>query len=358
MKIAINIHPVKSGHKDRGIGLYTSNLINNFKKDQSLEIQAFTDLSEVKNAEIVHYPWFDFFLHSLPIIKKFKTIVTLHDVVPLMFPKQNPVGLRGKFNFVLQKMALQTCQKIITDSKASKVDVIKYFKIDESKASVVYLAANENFKPQKETQLLHTKRRYNLPDRFLLYVGDANWVKNLPFLIDGFSNLRQISDFKDVKLALIGGVFLKKVENIDHPELDSLKKVNRLIKDQNLEADIIRPGDLNLEELVSFYNLATVYIQPSLYEGFGLPLIEAFSCGTPVISSNRGSLLEVGGNAAVYFDPTNINQFVLLIKEVLQSKSLQDKLSRLGFKQAEKFSWDKVASETKIVYEQVLQNGG
>lgn len=356
MKIAINIHPLKSGHKDRGIGFYTSNLIENLKKDQSLKILEFTDLSEVKKADLVHYPWFDFFLHTLPIKKRFQTIVTIHDVIPLLFPTQQPVGLKGKFNFVLQKVSLKNCKNIITDSKVSQDDIAKYLSICKEKISVVHLAANENFKPLNDTKLLYTKRKYNLPDRFLLYVGDANWVKNLPFAVKGFKNLIQDPDFKNVKLALVGGVFLKKVENIDHPELESLKEVNQLIRDNNLEKNIIRPGDLDLEELISFYNLATLYVQPSLYEGFGLPLIEAFSCGTPVISSNRGSLTEIGGDAAVYFDPENLHQFTVTLKEVLRDKSLRERLSKLGFKQADKYSWKKVAEETKSVYLKAINN--
>lgn len=355
MKIAINVHPLKSGHKDRGIGFYTSNLIENLKKDSSLDIQEFNNLSEVKDADVVHYPWFDLFFHTCPIKKKFKTVVTIHDVIPLVFPKQYPMGLRGKINFLFQKIALKDCN-IITDSETSKRDIAKYLKINKERIEVVHLAANENFKPQNETKLLYIKRKYKLAERFILYVGDANWTKNLAFLVEGFNKLIKLRDFKDVKLVLVGGVFLKKVEDIDHPELESLKKVNRLIKNLNLEDNILRPGDLNLEELISFYNLATVYIQPSLYEGFGLPLLESFSCGTPVLSSNRGSLPEIGGDAAIYFDPTNLDQFVAILTEVLQNKSLQDKLSRLGFKQAEKFSWDKVTKETKDIYYKILKN--
>lgn len=356
MKIAINIHPLKSGHKDRGIGFYTSNLIENLKRDSTLKIQEFTDLSEVKNADIVHYPWFDFFFHTLPLRKRFKTIVTIHDVIPLLFPTQQPVGLKGKFNFLLQKISLKNCKNIITDSKVSQDDIARRLSIGKEKISVVHLAANENFKPLKDTQLLYTKRKYNLPDRFLLYVGDANWVKNLPFLIKGFKNLIQDPDFREVKLMLAGGVFLKKVENIDHPELDSLKEVNQLIRDNILEKNIIRPGDLDLEELVSIYNRATLYIQPSLYEGFGLPLIEAFSCGTPVISSNRGSLMEIGGDAAVYFDPTNLKQFTFIIRELLENASLRDKLSKLGLLRSAGFSWKKAAEETKLVYSKVMRD--
>lgn len=353
MKVAINMYPLKSAHKDRGIGYYTANLIENLKKDPKIEVCEFSSLSDVKNVDIIHYPWFDFFFHTLPILKRFKTIVSIHDVIPLKFPKQHPVGIRGKINFLLQRIALKNCN-IITDSNVSKTDIIRTLKINSDIIFVIYLAAKENFKLQNDTQLLYIKRKYNLPNRFLLYVGDANWAKNLPFLIEGFNNLIKISDFNEVKLVLIGGVFLKNVDDINHSELESLKKVNQLILKYKLEENLIRPGDLELEELVAFYNLATAYVQPSLYEGFGLPIIEAFFCGTPVISSNRGSLQEIGGNAPIYFDPTNHNQFLAILKEVLQNKSLQNKLSKLGFERAEEFSWKQTVNKTINAYKMVL----
>lgn len=355
MKIAVNILPLKSAHKARGIGYYTRNLVDNLKKDSTVEVIEFTNLSELKEVDIVHYPWFDFFFHTLPIRKRFPMVVTIHDTEPLIFPKQYPTGLRGKINFLLQKISLQSCRLIISDSQNSKEDIIRFFKLNEAKIKVVPLAADQKFRVLNDARLLRIKRKYSLPDKFLLYVGDANWVKNLPFLIEGFKSI--VEAYPTLKLVLIGGVFLKNLENIDHPELASLKKLNRMIREYNLEEKVFRPGSIDNGELIAFYNLATIYIQPSLYEGFGLPILEAFSCGTPVVSSDRGSLREVGGNAAVYFDPTNLKQFKSILLEILEDKSLQKKLSKLGLEQAAKFSWDKVIDETKIVYEKVLQNG-
>lgn len=353
MRVAINTLPLKTAHKIRGIGYYTRNLLENLKRDFTLEVIEFTDLSEIKDADIVHYPWFDLFFHTLPIRKRLPTVVTIHDTEPLIFPKNYPVGIKGKFNFLLQKISLSNCKLVISDSQASKKDIIKFFKIDDSKIDVIPLAADSKFKPLNDTKLLHIKRKYRLPDEFLLYVGDADWVKNLPFLIDGFKNLVE-SHHPKLGLILIGGVFLKNVEDIDHPELESLKRVNRMIRQHNLLDRVLRPGVLDDEELVAFYNLATIYVQPSIYEGFGLPILQAFSCGTPVISSNRGSLPEVGGQAAVYFDPANLKQFTHIVSEILQNKSLQNKLSRLGFEQSTRFSWEKVANQTKLVYEKAI----
>lgn len=351
MKVAINNLPLKSGHKFRGIGYYTNNLIEGLGKDESIEVQQFTDLSEVTEADVVHYPWFDLFFHTLPIKRRFPTVITIHDVIPLVFPRHYPVGIRGKINFFLQKRALKSCKYIITDSEISKEDIKKYLKVQTSKIAVIPLAADGQFKIiNNETLLLHVKRKYRLPDNFLLYVGDANWVKNLPFLIEGFYKLKETQSLANVKLVLVGGVFLKDVENIDHPELQSLKLMNRLIKQYGLESSIIRTGQIATEELAAFFNLATVYVQASTYEGFGLPILQAFSCGTPVASSNKGSLPEIGGGAAVYFDPANIKQFLSVLKAVLEDRSLQSKLSKLGLAQVQKFSWKKTAEDTKKVY--------
>lgn len=351
MKIAINTSPLKTAHKGRGIGYYTYNLVNRLKLEQSIQLQEFSEISELKDVDVVHYPWFDLFFRTLPIKKRFPVVVTIHDVIPLVFPKNYPVGLRGKINFILQKIALGSCKYIITDSDKSKEDIIKHLNVEEKKIAVIPLAADPTFKVLKnDTKLLCVKEKYRLPDRFLLYVGDANWIKNLPFLIEGFKHLLKFPGLEDIKLVLIGGVFLKNVENIDHPELESLKRVNKLIKQYGLEEKIIRPGQIEINELVAFYNLATVYVQPSIYEGFGLPVLQAFACGTPVVSSNKGSLPEIGGESAVYFDPTSLKQFISVIRKVLGDNNLQDKLSKLGLKQVAKFSWEKTVKETKMVY--------
>lgn len=356
MRVAINVTPLKSAHKNRGIGYYTDNLIENLKKDQNMKIFTFLDTTELKEVDIIHYPWFDFFFHTLPLRRVAPTVVTIHDVIPLIFKEHYPVGLKGKINFLLQKAALKNCQAFITDSDISKQDIIKHLKLESEKVFSIPLAAEERFKLLSDTKLLYAKRKLNLPDRYLLYVGDANWVKNIPFLIKAFRKLKNISsDMNDLKLILVGGVFLKRVNDINHPELESLKLVNKLIEEQGLEESIVRVGNLEKDELAAFYNLASAYVQPSFYEGFGLPVLEAFACGVPVVCSNGGSLPEVGGDAALFFNPQNLNQFINLLREVLQNMSLREKLIKLGLKQAEKFSWQKVVDETKAVYMKILR---
>ncbi len=357
MKIAINNLPLNSGHKIRGIGYYTRHLIDSLKAQNLVEIQEFSKLSEIKNADLVHYPLFDLFSHTLPIKKIFPTLVTVHDVIPLLFPDNYPIGIKGRINYLLQRLALPSCKAIITDSQISKNDIIKYLKIKANKITVIQLAADKNFKIiENDAKLIFIRRKFNLSDQFLLYVGDANWVKNLPFLIEGFYYLRKLPGLGNIKLVLVGNVFLKKLENIDHPELKSLKQTNQLIKRFGLESSIIRPGRVDNTDLTALYNLATIYIQPSLYEGFGLPVLEALACGTPVVSSDRGSLKETGGQSVLYFDPTNLKQFMTIVQTLIKDRSLQEKLSKLGLKQAVKFSWDKVAQETIQVYKNVIRN--
>lgn len=351
MKIAVNTLPLQTGHKNRGIGYYTRNLIRELEKDNSVEVIKFTDPHDLKGPiDVIHYPWFDLFFHSLPIWSKYPRVVSIHDVMPLVFPDYYPVGIKGRINNLLQKISLGSCKHVITDSEASKKDIIRYLGVSNSKITVIPLAAGEEFQILSNTQLIHVKRKYNLPDNFLLYVGDANRVKNLPFLINGFNELIKLPKFQDFKLVLVGNVFLKNVENIDHPELQSLKTASRLIKSENLSDFIIRPGFLDTLDLVSVYNLATVYIQPSFYEGFGLPVLEAMACGTPVICSKAGSLPEVGGESVVYFDPKNLDQFVNILKSVLENKSLQYKLYKLSLERAGRYSWEQTAMRTKEVY--------
>lgn len=358
MRVAINTLPLATAHRVRGVGYYTEHLLQGMKDESSIEVIEFTKSADLKRTKIdlVHYPWFDFFFHTLPIKKPFPTVVTIHDAIPLVFKERYPLGIKGKINFILQKISLMGCRFFITDSLASKKDIIKHLSVRSDKIEVIPLAADKSFRVLGEIKLIQTRRKYNLPSRFLLYVGDANWVKNLPFLVESFRQICQEPNLADVKLVLVGGVFLKKVEDIDHPELESLKDVNRKIKEYGLEDRVIRPGNVNGEDLVAFFNLATVYIQPSLYEGFGLPLLQAFSCGTPVVSSDRGSLPEVGGNAAIYFNPSNVNQFKIILEEVLEDKALRNKLSKLGMEQAERFSWEKVIEDTQAVYKKVIGN--
>lgn len=352
MKVAFNTSPLKNAHRTRGVGFYTKNLLEHLLKE-TLEIIQFTDIKKLSGVDLVHYPWFDLFFRSLPLVKLYPTIVTVHDVMPLIFKQGYPVGIRGRLNFQYQKFSLQGCKAVITVSQSAKKDIIKYLNVDPEKITVIAEAAGDSFLKLAADEKDKIKRKLHLPKRFLLYVGDVNFVKNLPFLIKAFGEV--VKEQPELKLVLVGGAFLKKAAETDHPELASLKLMNKLIEELNLKEKVIRLGQLETKDLVGVYNLAVVYIQPSLYEGFGLPILEAMSCGTPVVCSDRGSLPEVGGNAAYYFNPEKESSLIESLLKLLTDEPLRDKLSMAGLKQAKKFSWEKAAQETIRLYEQVIK---
>jgi glycosyltransferase involved in cell wall biosynthesis len=351
LKVAINNYPMRSGHKDRGVGVYTKNLIDSLKK-AGIEVIEFENLEDVTGVDLIHYTWFDLYFKTLKISKEYPTVVTIHDVMPLIFQDHFPVGIRGKVNLFFQKQALKNVKKIITVSEISKRDIIKCLELDPAKISITKESIDPKFRVLPKKDLEKIKEKYNLPEKFILYVGDGNFVKNLPFLIKGFKSI----EVNDIKLVLVGKVFLKTSAELNHPELKSLKETLELIKKSGLTDKVILPGYVPTEDLVAFYNLATVYVQPSLYEGFGIPILEAMSCGTPVVSSTGGSLKEVGGEAASYFDPNDLDQFIKNLTAVLQNGTLQDKLSKKGSERAKLFSWQEVTNETIKVYQETINH--
>ena len=327
--------PLTSGHAVRGVGFYTKNLLENLKSQSAkfdIKIIEITDHSQLStvNCQLVHYPFFDLFSPSLKLVQGVKTVVTIHDVIPLEFPDHYPPGIKGWINLQRQKNELDKVSRIITDSQASKLSIQTFLNIPKEKIDVVYLAADPSFKPIKDKKKLSSvKRKYNLPDKFALYVGDVNWNKNIPGLV-------QACKSANLPLVIIGKQ-AKEIEsmNLDHPELRHLQNVDW--------SEVFRLGFA--DSLAEIYNLATVYCQASFAEGFGLPVLEAMACGTPVAVSRTHSLPEIAGDAATYFDPHDISQI---------SKALQTARDLSGVAQAAKFSWEKTARETLAIYTQLV----
>lgn len=342
MRIAIDISPLSNGHQTRGIGFYTENLVRALKcYDKSNSYTFFTRGEKLpENADLIHYPYFDPFFLTLPFKKATKTVVTVHDLIPLVFPNQFPAGLRGGLKWQWQKLSLRGAQAIITDSENSKKDIVKYTGINAEKIHVVYLAAGEEFKK------LETGNKYNLPERFVLYVGDINYSKNIPGLIKAFKKLKP--QIADLKLVLVGKAF--KDEN-----LKETQEILQLIESLGIVDEIVKPGFVPTEDLAAIYNRATVYCQPSFYEGFGLPVLEAMACGCPVIASKTGSLPEVVGDAGILVDPEKTEEIseklLKLLKLPMEEKQ---KIREKGFAQSRKFSWKKCAEETVAVYKQAF----
>ncbi len=348
MKIAIDISPLESGHKVRGVGFYLTYLkralITYFPEH---EYHFFTSINEVSNSiDIIHYPYFDPFFRTLPFTKKHKTVVTVHDVTPLLFPEHFPAGIKGNINWQIQKYSLGRVDGIITDSEASKKDICRITGFSERKMSVAYLAGGEEFKKLESEDIIlkNIKKKFNLSNEFILYVGDVTWNKNLPRLLKAIEKL-------DIPLVMVGKSLVsnefdkQNIWNADLIEVQRLAEQNK---------NVIRLGFVPTEDLVALYNLATVFVFPSVYEGFGLPIVEAMRSGTPVIISREGCMPEVGGNAVEYFDGYDTENLTNVLRHVLHSKKMQKELSENGLEQAKKFSWKKTAEQTLEAYKKAL----
>lgn len=326
MRVSLDTGAITPLDANRGIGVYAGQL--------SQRLPQMVKVVSVNNSpDIIHCLVFKLFSgKSIPLVKSIPTVVTIHDLIPLKYPQAYPPGLRGRFRWLKQKRELNLAAAIITDSQASKQDIIKFTGINRDKIKVIYLAADEIFRPARG------ENKYKLPEKFVLYVGDLNWNKNIVALTKICLDL-------NYPLVVVGRQAVETDYDRKHPETRELVEFQRLA---NLNSKkIIRLGVMPVKDLAGIYNLATVYVQPSRDEGFGLPVLEALSCGCPVLSSGKGSLPEITGKAALTFNRNNL-------KRVWQNQDLRSKLSQAGITQAKKFSWDKTIKETVKVYEKII----
>lgn len=348
----LDTSPLYSDHKVRGIGFYTKRLLEGLKKLDSSEflVKELKNKEEIKKTDfdILHIPYFHPFFKTLPFRKKMPLVVTIHDLIQIKNSKHYPVGLRGDFFWRLQKYWLKKADLVITDSFSSKYSINRLTKYPQDRIYVTYLAAGKEFKklPVKDRSSFgrKIKQKYHLPDTFVLYVGDVNWNKNVPGLV-------KACEKANTSLVIVGKQANSTDFNHKHPENKDLVWLQQEMSREN--SKVIALGFVSTDDLVKIYNLAAVYCQPSFDEGFGLPILEAMACGCPVVCSDRASLPEVAGEAAIIVDPS-VNSLADGIKKVLENKNLAKKLSRLGLDHAKEFSWFKTAEQTLNVYKTLL----
>ncbi len=343
MRVAIDTTPLSSGHSNRGIGVYTKELIRALqtyeKGHEYVVINGITKQTAL--VDVVHYPFFDPFFLTLPLSKPHPTVVTVHDLIPLVFPEHFPIGLRGNIKWQIQKQSLKGAKHIITDSIASKYDIHRILGRSEENIHSIHLAPSSLYDriPTKEV-IVAVRKKYNLPEDFLLYVGDVNWNKNVPGLIKATASI-------STPLVLVGRAFLD-------TSLAETREINGLISSLGREKFIIRPGFVTDSDLVCLYEMATCLIQPSLYEGFGLPVLEAFMSGCPVVVADNSSLSEIAG-PGIRVDAQSCESMSKGIQTVLEfSKEKRAQLIECGHAWVKQFSWKKVAHETVAVYEKAL----
>lgn len=348
MKIAIDVSPLQTGHKVRGVGFYLEHLKNALVKYFPESNYVFFNRGEKipNDVDLVHFPYFEPFFLALPLYKRFKTVVTVHDLTPIVFPQAFPRGIKGELKWQMQRLALKKADAIITDSENSKKDIIKFVNVNPSKVNVVALAAGEQFEVLKSGKWEEeVRKKYGLPEKFVLYVGDVTWNKNLPRLMNACSQLQ-------IPLVMIGKSLAEENYDRNNPWNADLNRVNELARDNK---NIIRLGFVSMDELVQIYNLATVFAMPSLYEGFGLPILEAMACGCPVVCSKEGSLPEVAKDATFFVDAYNVDDIAKGIEKVFNDRKLQEELVKKGSENIKKFSWKKTAEETLEVYKGLIK---
>jgi len=264
-------------------------------------------------------------------------------MIPLVFPNQFPKGIKGEIKWQIQRNSLRSVKAIITDSYSSKKDVMKYANIEENKIYVAYLGPTLNPINHDLRKWDEMKNEYNIPDKFFLYVGDINYNKNLKNLYKAIKYVKE-----KINLVLVGSSFL-------NDNLKEKKELDNLSDELKINEQLIKVGLLSDEELSLFYLKAFAYIQPSLYEGFGLPVLDALYLGCPVISSNTGSLNEIIGDTSIKINPDNERDISLGIIKMLSLDSLEyNKIIEKGKIQSAKFSWGKTAKETIEIYKKVL----
>jgi glycosyltransferase involved in cell wall biosynthesis len=293
-----------------------------------------------KKLDLMHFPHF-----NAPIFYSGKRVITIHDLTPKFFPghKMNSFFRRTGFWFVFY-FGIKKAKKIIVPSRATKNDIIKYFKTKPEKIEVIYEGIN--FKKKSQTPNVRDSRHSvsETSQKYILYIGVWRNHKNLIGLIKAFDIL--LKKYKvDCKLVLGGK------ENPYYPE------IRKTWQSLNLKKNIVCPGFIPEKDLSIFYQNAELVVIPSFYEGFGLVGLEAMSFGKPVVCSDIPALKEVFGSAALFFNPYNPSDMAEKIFKVLKDKKIKQDLIIKGFKQIEKYSWEKMVQRTLEIYKEVLKNG-
>ncbi|WP_418791065.1 glycosyltransferase family 4 protein [Phosphitispora sp. TUW77] len=281
-------------------------------------------------ADLFHSPSF-----VAPLFCPCRLIMTVHDVNHMLFPQYYGRIHQLYYRHIVRPSVLKA-QKILTVSCFSRSEIIKFLGVSPEKIIVTYNGIDRAFKVIDKLDILKEVRsRYRLPAKFILYVGNRKPHKNVQRLIEAFSKLST-----DFSLVLIGKADRRLVSQAEN---------------MGLTGRLVFTGDVTENDLPVLYNLAGLFVFPSLYEGFGLPPLEAMACGTPVITSNRSSLPEVAGEAAALVDPYSSEELAAAIDRVLKDEGLCRQMRENGLLQAAKFSWEETARQTLEVYEEVLE---
>lgn len=267
--------------------------------------------------DVLHVPHY-----NIPIFYRGKMVVTIHDTTHLVLPEFLPNKFAKYYAKFMMWLAIKKSSKILTVSENTKKDLIRFFKVKPEKIEVILNGVGEEFVKKDKEKLKYLYDKFGIPKdkKILMYVGNLKPHKNLERLLEAYS---KTDNMNETCLLLVGKAFEK--YNVLEDKEKQLK----------IEKNVIHTGIVLNEELVDLYNLADLFIFPSLYEGFGLPILEALSCGTPVICSNTSSMPEVGGNFVDYFNPYSIDEITKKIEDNLGKKLNYEEVK----KYTQQFNW-------------------
>lgn len=369
-KIGINAHLLsgEAGYRRAGIHQYIAQVLRHLPQTTDMEYRVFTRWAEAAelppNMSLVHSRWpterrlvrilweqlawpllaqrqrIDL-LHSMafvtPLVAPCPTVVTVYDLSFIHFPERFP-GWQRRYLTAQTRRSVNQAQQVIAISEASRQDIHRVFNIPLHKITAVQPGVDPIYRPLATADIHAFRQQANLPPRFILHVGTLQPRKNIPVLLEALARLGR----PDLHLVLVGG----KGWLYD----DIFRQVTRL----GLEKQLYFPGYVEDEQLPLWYNAAELLVLPSVYEGFGLPILEAMACGTPVVAAATSSLPEAGGEAARYFAPDDVAELADQLATVLDQPQVAAEMRERGLQQAARFSWARAGMETAAVYQQVL----
>jgi len=279
--------------------------------------------------------------YVLPPLVRCKSVVTIHDCIHLMFPQYLPNRLAYSYARTSIRLAARRATRILTVSESSKRDILRFVDTEPDKIDVIYNAYDDRFAiDPREEDVVRVRERFQLESEFVLYAGNVKPHKNLERLIEAFHLVRK-RGLDHLKLVLIGD------------EISKYTALRRAVHQHQLHKYVRFLGYLPEVTLAVMYRLAGVFVFPSLYEGFGLPPLEAMASGTPVVTSNVSSLPEVAGDAAVLVDPYDPRSIADGIYRVLSDERLRRNLRRKGVARAGMFSWEQSVRRVRAIYGEV-----
>lgn len=291
-------------------------------------------------ADLAHIPYW-----GAPLVSPIPIVVTIHDLIPLLLPAYRG-GLLARLYTALVAASARGAPAVLTDSEHSRQDILKYLHLPADRIHAVLLACGDGYRPEPADALdKAVRQKYNLPPEYVLYLGGYDVRKNVEGLLRVYTYVKASS----IPLVLAGRL----PEEITPRFAD----VPRLIQSMGLGDTIHLIGQVSEIDKPSLYRMAKCFVFPSFYEGFGLPVLEAMACGTPVVAADTSSLPEIVGEAGFLVRPDDIEHLAGAIVSILVDQDLAQDLSQKGKRRAAEFSWARAARETTAVYQKVLGTG-